>query len=118
MTYGDIVKKGTYYYPATAHYGKDAYSIVCDRCQRRDLKCCIGYKDSDLCMECVQTVADINSEPEPEPEPRPKRTKMRQRQYRLPPGAMTLMQQSIFESRMQQDAEIKSLTRMRQCQFK
>ncbi len=50
--YKDVIERGTFYYPASRHYG-DGSSVACDRCARAALKACIGYKNADLCMICV-----------------------------------------------------------------
>ena len=63
--YKDICKNGTYYYPATSHYtlmGLDCNGVVCDRCKRDSLEVCIGRGDSDLCLKCVQDIANMIKE--------------------------------------------------------
>lgn len=57
LMYKQIYKYGTYYNPASKHYGSNA-SVVCDRCHKSDLDICIGYESHDLCMPCIQ---EINS---------------------------------------------------------
>ena len=52
-TYHHIIRGGTFYNPALKHYNKENGSVNCDRCKRRDLPCCIGLEDQDLCMDCV-----------------------------------------------------------------
>ncbi|AYV82002.1 MAG: hypothetical protein Homavirus2_6 [Homavirus sp.] len=54
--YMKIYKYGTYYNPATNHYGAVG-SVNCDRCHRKLLDICIGWQTYDLCIECIQ---DIN----------------------------------------------------------
>lgn len=55
-SYQQVVKNGKFYYPASYHYEKQPHevNIICDRCRRQQLKCCVGYQNSDLCMECVE----------------------------------------------------------------
>lgn len=55
--YDEIYKYGTYHNPATKHYGIDSTgSVACDRCRKDNLSVCIGYKQYDLCMKCVQEI--------------------------------------------------------------
>lgn len=56
MNFLNIIKKGTYYYPALKHYDLDDGNIICDRCNRNNIPACIGYNDKDLCMECVNDI--------------------------------------------------------------
>jgi hypothetical protein len=46
------LKFGTYYNPATRHYGSSG-NVICDNCRRENLKACIGWNDCDLCMQCI-----------------------------------------------------------------
>lgn len=51
----DLIKtftKGTYFNPANRHYGGQG-QVNCDRCGMTNIKVCIGYSDTDLCMRCV-----------------------------------------------------------------
>lgn len=56
----DIYKHGTYYNPAWRHYGEHV-NVICDRCQRQNLLVCIGFRENDLCLTCVEQLA--NREP-------------------------------------------------------
>lgn len=56
----DVLKKGMYFYPAYNHYGKQM-NVKCDRCNKEDLSACIGYKDKDLCMKCVDDLTELES---------------------------------------------------------
>lgn len=51
----DLIKtftKGTYFNPANRHYGGQG-QVNCDRCGMTNIKVCVGYCDTDLCMRCV-----------------------------------------------------------------
>lgn len=52
----DIYRFGKYYYPASSHYGDYNGIITCDRCLKEDIKCCIGWKEHDLCMACMNFI--------------------------------------------------------------
>jgi hypothetical protein len=52
----EIIENGTYYYPAKKHYNQN---VVCDRCFKKDLDACIGYKKYDLCLNCVNDLIQI-----------------------------------------------------------
>jgi hypothetical protein len=54
MNFQEIIKKGKYYNPAHSHYNKES-NIVCDKCQTNNLHICIGYKEWDLCLSCVDS---------------------------------------------------------------
>lgn len=54
-SFSDVAKKGSYYYPAHTHYGRETI-VTCDRCAKANLKACVGYVDIDLCLECISTV--------------------------------------------------------------
>ena len=51
----DIYKLGTYYNPASTHYG-EGKSVICDRCAKCNLTACIGYLNYDLCLSCADVV--------------------------------------------------------------
>lgn len=62
--YESIYKNGKYYNPANKHYdGKG--TVSCDKCQREDLEVCIGWKDNDLCLDCVSKLKK-NTKPKTE----------------------------------------------------
>jgi len=48
-----VVEKGTFFYPAFTHYGKET-NVCCDFCSKSNLDSCIGYGDKDLCLRCVE----------------------------------------------------------------
>ena len=55
--YDDIIKRGTYYNPASNHYHLGS-TVMCDRCQRSNLSVCVGINNRDLCLSCVQELTD------------------------------------------------------------
>lgn len=140
-----ICKNGTYYFPASSHYGENYNGgVQCDRCFKANLKASIGYKDSDLCIECVskvlQLIETVNPHYKPGvPEPVvPKDpagwqdvTLMIQSQFTpLDQGKLTYMMQDIYDmpktkmmqkkyrTNMKQDIyNANFLTRMRQNSF-
>jgi hypothetical protein len=54
----EVAKLGKYYNPTFSHYNSES-GVTCDRCHMVDLKICIGYKDLDLCVRCVNIVTDL-----------------------------------------------------------
>lgn len=58
----ELVKYGTYYNPAYKHYGEEG-NVYCDKCKKQDLSVCIGYETMDLCLQCVEEVADCIKNP-------------------------------------------------------
>ena len=48
----EVYKKGTYYNPATNHYRVPG-TINCDGCGKKNITTCIGYKETDVCLECI-----------------------------------------------------------------
>lgn len=59
--YYNVIDNGTYYYPAWKHYNRKT-NVFCDRCNRQQLKACIGYKQFDLCLWCVDELTKSNYE--------------------------------------------------------
>ncbi|AYV76023.1 MAG: hypothetical protein Terrestrivirus4_71 [Terrestrivirus sp.] len=53
-----VVKKGMYFCPAYKHYGQKT-NVVCDRCNKQNLKACIGYDNKDLCLKCVDNLLEL-----------------------------------------------------------
>lgn len=99
VNFTEVVQNGKFYCPASLHYNKEPQqvNIVCDRCRRAALKCSIGYMNVDLCMKCIDIVAE-----------------------QLPPVDTyhTFMMQSQFHQPPTSDSSpTESLTRMIQCQF-
>jgi hypothetical protein len=56
-----IIKNGTFYYPAYKHYENITANVVCDFCNKSNLKCAIGYLSSDLCLNCTETISNSQS---------------------------------------------------------
>lgn len=52
LGYFKLLENGTYYYPAWKHYNRKV-NVVCDRCNRQNLRASIGYSQFDLCLSCV-----------------------------------------------------------------
>jgi hypothetical protein len=57
----DTYLLGVYYNPASNHYNNNNNStnstniiITCNRCKLKPLSICIGYRNYDLCLKCVQ----------------------------------------------------------------
>lgn len=48
----NVARFGTYYNPASKHYGRDG-NVTCDKCHAKSLTACIGYADKDLCLPCT-----------------------------------------------------------------
>lgn len=67
-TYRLILEKGKFYFPASKHYGEST-NVICDRCGRANLSACIGYKEEDLCMICIDTLVTQIPVPPPQPQP-------------------------------------------------
>lgn len=57
-----VVKKGMYFCPAYKHYGQKT-NVVCDRCNKQNLKACIGYENKDLCLKCVDSLLELEPVP-------------------------------------------------------
>lgn len=55
----NICKYGTYYYPATKHYGNNCTGVECDRCYKVKLDACIGWENYDMCLICVSVVTNM-----------------------------------------------------------
>jgi hypothetical protein len=51
--YYKVLEQGTYYYPAWKHYEKIT-TVVCDRCEKSNLRACVGLGSQDLCMMCIE----------------------------------------------------------------
>lgn len=45
-----LIENGIFYYPAYEHYGVPSVNV-----------CCIGYKDKDLCLKCVEIKSNSES---------------------------------------------------------
>lgn len=62
----EILKYGTYYYPANKHYSGKG-SVGCDRCKKTKLTSCIGYEQMDLCLICADELSNPSTIPEESP---------------------------------------------------
>lgn len=54
----NVIKHGTYYYPAERHYYSGCV-VRCDRCDRTNLKASIGYHEIDLCLACASQIESL-----------------------------------------------------------
>jgi len=63
INFEQIIKNGNFYFPAWTHYNKSDANVTCDRCRRTNLKCCIGYNNYDLCLDCTEDVVQILNRP-------------------------------------------------------
>ncbi len=60
MSYQNILRYGTFYFPAYNHYGREV-NVVCDRCQTQQLNACIGHMQQDLCLRCADELTKTNT---------------------------------------------------------
>ncbi len=110
-----IVEYGNFFFPAWRHYGNPQLNVKCDRCQRTNLSCCIGFKDKDLCLKCADYLAErmLNNKPIHPPPFLP--------DYVPSNPPMTFMMQDMFNppiTRMEQNMFNMPVTKMRQNFFK
>jgi hypothetical protein len=56
--FDNIIKHGTYYYPAERHYYAGCV-VRCDRCNRTNLRASIGYQEMDLCLACASQIESL-----------------------------------------------------------
>lgn len=107
---GETIRKlltlGTFYCPASKHYGNNTPNVLCDRCRRQNLVCCIGFESKDLCMKCVLEMENndiipkiISGQTSQSSQQRPVfvATLMEQKQF-----AATRMEQRQFATNMKQ----------------
>jgi hypothetical protein len=112
VNFEQIIKNGNFYFPAWTHYNKSDANVTCDRCRRTNLKCCIGYSEYDLCLDCTEDIVQILNKPIKTIQPRYEsiimtemeqnfikpsqiKTKMEQRMYN--DNTITKMAQNMFE---------------------
>ncbi len=76
-----IWKYGTYYNPASKHYGNPG-NIMCDKCFKDNLNMCIGYEDYDLCLNCVEDINKIKQKMIKDRAARSGPRRMMQKQFR------------------------------------
>jgi hypothetical protein len=48
-----IIDDGIYYYPAWRKYSNEKCIVICDRCNKSNIRACIGLDIFDLCLKCV-----------------------------------------------------------------
>ena len=53
-----VYKFGKYYNPAWTHYGKPG-TVFCDNCNKSDLTVCVGYDNTDVCMQCMHNLGKM-----------------------------------------------------------
>ena len=107
----NICKYGTYYNPASNHYGSSK-NVVCDKCYKNRLDICIGWKSYDLCFKCTE---EINNELKNKMDFDMIRTNMEQNQFtsikKINNDFLTYMMQNQFAN------DDRELTKMMQNQF-
>jgi len=57
LDFESVIRFGKYYYPALLRYPADSI-VICDRCDQRALQACLGYQNTDLCLQCAGIVVD------------------------------------------------------------
>jgi len=90
-----IYENGKFYMPAWKHYGINITNVQCDMCGKSNLTSCVGFAESDLCMGCVDKIANksviqFNKPPQPI-------TKMMPSMFKPITPITTRMEQSIFK---------------------
>jgi hypothetical protein len=50
-----VLQHGSYFNPANKRYKENAI-VSCDRCSRKDIPSCIGYRELDLCLTCAAAI--------------------------------------------------------------
>ena len=88
----NIYKHGKYYNPAWDHYGQGAI-VSCDRCQRTQLKICLGWDKYDMCLKCAEEMSLLVS--------RKHHTFMIQDTF-VDSGRRTKMRQDMYRTNMEQ----------------
>lgn len=95
--YLNIYNYGTYYNPAWKHYNRSNAIVNCDRCYRSGIPVSVGWKEYDLCMNCVHIMESMA--------PKPQMT-------------LTRMTQELFYPRIKDNEQYQATTNMMQRQFK
>jgi hypothetical protein len=57
LQFEKVIRFGRYHYPANLRYPVGSI-VICDRCDQRDLRACLGYQNIDLCLPCAGIVVD------------------------------------------------------------
>lgn len=65
-----VTTYGAYYCPAWKHYNRQA-PVACDKCNKQNLKACIGFDKYDLCLKCVSQLTELSSPVISPPWPQP-----------------------------------------------
>lgn len=100
----NVYMYGQYSNPAWKRYNYET-TVFCDRCRKANLKICIGYKQLDLCLDCVSEMQRVEERDKninvPVPvapivihDPYTPTTRMMQSQYRT----LSKMMQSQYKS--------------------
>jgi hypothetical protein len=53
-----IVSNGIFYFPAWKHHYNPSTEVYCDYCNKSNLLSSIGYRNMDLCLECVELLTN------------------------------------------------------------
>jgi hypothetical protein len=61
LGYFKLLENGTYYYPAWKHYNRKT-NVFCDRCNKQNLRACVGYSQFDMCLSCVDKLTKYKYE--------------------------------------------------------
>ena len=59
-SYYTILENGKFYYPAWTHYNT-FITVICYKCEKSELKACIGYNKYVLCIKCVDELTKVYS---------------------------------------------------------
>lgn len=62
--YQEIIKYGSLFYPADKHYYPGSV-VQCDRCDRTNLRTCVGFRENDLCLSCAAQVESTMTQVNP-----------------------------------------------------
>ena len=96
-----VYKFGSYYNPASNHYG-NAANVVCDRCFKDNLDISIGWQTYDLCLQCINVInIELKNKSPCKPTPG--------KPYNQPVQYMTNMMQNQFTP---DDTKVRMLQRL------
>jgi hypothetical protein len=136
--FSQVVRHGSYFFPADKRYGLNGTGVDCDRCHDADIVACVSFGDIDLCMVCMGKLAIKNehgsnnsykiqaeaqktrmrqqmfttaaaTEEEEEEEGEPAAQKTRMRQQMFNTAALTRMRQQMFVAEDNQSAAATSV---------
>ena len=108
-----VYKFGTYYNPASNHYGSVA-NVACDRCYKNNLDISIGWQTYDLCLVCTN---EINNELKSKSHYHPVPQTIQAKPHYQPSVYTTNMMQRQFKNQNNSSDDSKYLTFMMQEQF-